>query len=104
MEQKELSRMTEQESLRYYREAYEREAYNPYSKEKMKEYLEHIMGDEVCVASDKLPMESKRDLLCTLSAVAYGEENGYLIRLKDGYIETNQMILRRFEIVREEDR
>ena len=44
------------------------------------------------------------DLLCTLSAVAYGEENGYLIRLKDGYIETNQMILRRFEIVREEDR
>lgn len=60
------------------------------------------MGDEVCVASDKLPMESKRDLLCTLSAVAYGEESGYLIRLKDGYIETNQMILRRFEIVKPE--
>ena len=98
-----LEEITE-EDMKKAREAYEREAYNPYSKEKMKEYLAHIMGDEVCVASDKLPMESKRDLLCTLSAVAYGEENGYLIRLKDGYIETNQMILRRFEIVREEDR
>ena len=70
----------------------------------MKEYLEHIMGDAICVTSDKLPMESKRDLLCTLSAVAYGEDNGYSVRLKDGYIETNQMILHRFEIVREEER
>lgn len=94
-----LEEMTE-EDLKKARKAHEREAYNPYSKEKMKAYLENIMGEETCISSDKLPMESKRDLLCALSAAAYGEENGYSIQRKDGYIETNGMILRRFEIVK----
>lgn len=91
------------EDLEKAREAHEREAYNPYAKEKMKAYLENLMGEANCISSEKMPMESKRDLLCALSAVAYGEENGYSVRLKDGYEETNQMLLRKFEIVREEN-
>lgn len=98
----ELEEMTE-EDLEKAKKAHEKEAYNPYSKEKMKTYLELIMGEEKSVNSDRLPMESKRDLLCAMSAAAYGEENGYLIRLKDGYVETNSMILRRFEIIKGED-
>ena len=65
-------------------------------------YLNRLMGEEARIGSDDLPLESKRDLLCTLSAVAYGRENGFSIRLTDGYVETNQMLLRRFEIVRED--
>lgn len=98
-----LEEMTE-EDLEKARKVHEKEAYNPYSKEKMKAYLELAMGEEKSLSSDKLPMDSKRDLLCAMSATAYGEENGYSIQLKDGYVETNCMILRRFEIIKGEDR
>lgn len=92
-----------EEDLRRAREEHERAAYNPYSKEKMKDYLEHVMGGQKQIHSDELPMESKRDLLCALSAAAYGPENGYTIQLENGYMETNGMILRRFQISKEED-
>lgn len=92
-----------QEDLRRAREEHERAAYNPYSKEKMKDYLEHVMGGQKQIQSDELPMESKRDLLCALSAAAYGAENGYTIQLEEGYMETNGMILRRFQISKEEE-
>ncbi len=98
-----LEEVTE-EDLEKARKAHEREAYNPYSKEKMKIYLEKVMGDEKHISSDVLPMDSKRDLLCAMSAAAYGEENGYKIQLEDGYVETNGMILRRFEIIKGEGR
>lgn len=98
----ELEEMSE-EDLENTIKAHEKEAYNPYSKEKMKTFLELIMGEEKSVSSDILPMESKRDLLCAMSAAAYGEENGYSIQLKDGYVETNSMILRRFAIIKGED-
>lgn len=98
-----LEEVTE-EDLEKARKAHEKEAYNPYSKEKMKLYLEKVMGDEKHISSDKLPMDSKRDLLCAMSAAAYGEENGYVIQLEDGYVETNNMILRKFEITKGEDR
>lgn len=98
-----LEEMTE-EDLEKARKAHEKEAYNPYSKEKMKIYLEKVMGDKKRVSSDALPMDSKRDLLCAMSAVAYGEENGYEIHTEDGYVETNGMILRRFEIIKGEGR
>lgn len=96
-----LEELTE-EDLRRAREVHEREANNPYSKERMKAYLEQRMGKETRIHSDKLPMESKRDLLCALSAVAYGEENGYDVEPEDGYLEVNQMLLRRFWIVKGE--
>ena len=59
------------------RKAHEREAYNPYSREKMGAYLNRLMGEKAGIESDALPLESKRDLLCSLSAVAYGRENGF---------------------------
>lgn len=88
------------EDIEKARAAQEKEAYNPYSKEKMKEYLARAMGANRRVESDELPMESRRDLLCALSAVAYGQENGYEIRTLDGYLETQNMLLRRFEVRR----
>ena len=97
----ELEEMTE-EDIQKTREAQEREAYNPYSKEKMKVYLDTLMKQKKSLDSELLPMESKRDLLSSLSAVAYGEENGYVISPMEGYMETNGMILRRFQITKEE--
>ena len=92
--------MTE-EDLERTRAAHEREAQNPYSKDKMQEYLRQVMGDRTEISSEELPMESRRDLLCALSAVAYGEENGYLVQAKEGYVETEDLLLRRFTIEKE---
>ncbi len=78
----------------------EKEAFNPYSKEKMKAYLENILGPGKRLKSEELPLESRRDLLCALSAAAYGQENGYEIRTLDGYLETQNLLLRRFEIIK----
>lgn len=99
----ELEEMTE-EDIQKAKEAQEREAYNPFSKERMKVYLDTVMGQRKNLDCEALPMESKRDLLSSLSAVAYGEENGYVISPIEGYLETNGMILRRFQITREEER
>ena len=96
----ELEEMTE-EDLERTRAAHEREAQNPYSKDKMQEYLRQVMGDRTEISSEELPMESRRDLLCALSAVAYGEENGYLVQAKEGYVETEDLLLRRFTIEKE---
>ncbi len=97
----ELEEMT-QEDIDRAREEQEREAYNPYAKDKMKEYLETVMAGHGMIACEDLPLQSKRDLLCALSAVAYSDENGYAVRLLDGYLETNQMLLRRFDIRKED--
>ena len=96
----ELEEMTK-EDMEKARLAQEREAYNPYAKEKMKEYLERIMGKDIKISSEDFPLQSKRDLLCALSAVAYSGENGYSVEVLDGYLETNQMLLRRFGITKE---
>ena len=61
------------------------------------------MAGRARISSDELPMESRRDLLCALSAAAYGEENGYAIRVQEGYVEAHGLILRRFDIVKEEN-
>lgn len=97
----ELEEMTEEDIARA-KSALEKEAYNPYSKDQMKTYFEDIMGAERMVSSEALPLQSKSDLLCTLSAAAYGQENGYQIRLLAGYREEHQMILHNFEIVKED--
>ena len=65
----ELEEMT-QEDIDRAREAQEREAENPYSKDKMKNYLEALLGDRTEISSEEVPMKSKRDLLSALSAVA----------------------------------
>lgn len=95
----ELEEMT-QEDIEQAKKAHQREATNPYSKEKMKNYLLNIMGDRNTISAEEFPMGNKCDLLCTLSAVAYGKENGYDIEVEDGYLETQQMLLHRFTITK----
>lgn len=80
--------------------ALEKEAYNPYSKKKMKLFLEERMRGKDEIDSAQLPLSNKTELLSDISAVAYCEENGFEITVEDGYLEANDMILRRFKIRR----
>jgi hypothetical protein len=95
----ELEEMTT-EDIDAARRAQQREAYNPYSKELMKTYIEQKIGEDGTLTSDELPLNSKRDMLASLSSLAYARENGFRVELLDGYFEANDMILRRFRIVR----
>ncbi len=78
----------------------ETQAYNPYSKELMKEFLDKSLQGGRSINGDMLPLLSKNDLLTSLSAVAYSEENGFDVTPLTGYIETNDMLIRNFEIRR----
>ncbi len=95
----ELEEITE-EDIKKARLAHEKEAYNPYAKEKMKAYLENLMGEKTTISSEELPLQNKGDLLCTLSAVAYSSDNGFDVEVSEGYLETNYMLLRKFDIQR----
>lgn len=103
----EFQEMT-REDVEKARLAHERESYNPYSKDRMKRYLDRAMeqnksGDaEPVLTSEDLPLDSREDLLCALSAVAYANENGYRVEPVDGYVEADHLLLRRFEIRRRE--
>ena len=95
----ELEELT-QEMLDAARAQQEREAFNPYEKEKMKQYFEKCLNGRSELAAEELPVTKKPDLLATLSAVAYASENGFSIEVRDGYLETNGLLLRRFTISR----
>ena len=97
----EIEEMT-QEQIEQARQAQKKEAYNPYSREKMKLYVEQLMGEKKFLDSAHIPIRSKNDILASLSAVAYSGENGYVIELEEGYVETEQMLLRNFSIRKEE--
>ena len=104
------------EDVEQARLAHERESYNPYSKDRMKQYLDRAMEEAVrkrdCVSeteagketevltSEDLPLSDSEDLLCALSAVAYANENGYTVEPTDGYVKADHLLLRRFEIRR----
>ncbi len=98
----EIEEMTEDDIERA-RMAQEKEAKNPYSKDKMKDYLEKLLGEKNSIYSEDIPMNSKRDLLSALSAVAYGSENGYEIQTEEGYLEAGSMLLKRFKIERHKE-
>ena len=95
----ELEELT-QEMLDAARAQQEREAFNPYEKEKMKQYFEKCLNGRSELTAEELPVTKKPDLLATLSAVAYASENGFSIEVRDGYLETNGLLLRRFTISR----
>lgn len=97
----EIEEMTE-EQIEAARQAQKKEAYNPYSREKMKAYVEQLMGGRRVINSADIPIRSKNDILASLSAVAYSGENGYVVELEEGYMETEQMILHNFTIRKEE--
>lgn len=97
----EIEEMTE-EQIEEARQAQKKEAYNPYSREKMKAYVEQLMGGQEFIDSAHIPIRSKSDILASLSAVAYSGENGYVVELEEGYMETDQMLLHNFKIRKEE--
>lgn len=96
----EIEEMTE-EQIEEARLAQKKEAYNPYSREKMRVYVEHLMGEQDSIGSTDIPIRSKNDILASLSAVAYSGENEYIVEPEEGYIETEQMLLRNFTIRKE---
>lgn len=96
-----IEEMTE-EQIEEARQAQKKEAYNPYSREKMKAYVEQLMAGQGFIDSAHIPIRSKNDILASLSAVAYSGENGYVVELEEGYVETEQMLLRNFSIRKEE--
>jgi hypothetical protein len=97
----EIEELTE-EAIREARDTQEREAYNPYSRDMMKAYLENKLGDRNEIRTDELPLDSKADMLANLSSIAYARDNGFEVELMEGYYEVNNMILRRFRIAKEE--
>ena len=80
----------------------EKEAFNPYSKELMKQYIEKCMSGKKELNSEELLIMKKEDLMSTLSAVAYAKDNGFSIEVQEGYVETNGMLLHRFLLRNEE--
>ncbi len=90
------------EMLEAARAQQEREAFNPYEKELMRQYLEKCLDGRRQINAEELPVSKKTELMATLSAVAYAKENGFGIEVRDGYLETNGLLLRRFIIRKEE--
>ncbi len=77
-----------------------KELEDAYAKDKMAVFLKNITGVRGSATADDFPMEEKSELLRTLSAVSYAEENGFSIEAEDGYIETDKMLLRKFKVKR----
>ena len=76
----------------------EEEAFNPYSKDKMKKYMTELLSYKQELHAEEIPMGNHDELLAAVSAVAYGIENGFEIDVEDGYVESNELLLRRFVI------
>ena len=78
------------------------EAYNPYDKELMKEYVLSIMGNKSAITADEFPWIEKADVLSIISSVAYSKENGFEFEPHDGYISKNGFTIKDFRISRKE--
>ena len=96
----EIEAMTE-EQIEAAKLAQQKEAFNPYSIEKMRAYVEKLLAGGDSIDSQNIPKQRKNDLLANLSAVAYSDENGYIVETKEGYMEVGQMLLRNYTIRRE---
>ena len=92
-----IEMLTEEDLIRL-KNAYEREAQNPYSKKITKQYLKTLIGNNHELRSKDVPLNSKEDLLMILSAVVYAQENGYKVELEEGYYDVENMTLKSFKI------
>ena len=66
----------------------------------MGEYIEEQMGDVRQIEAEQLPMNSRRELLMALAAAVYGQELGYEVIPEEGYVESQQLMIRNFAIRR----
>lgn len=69
----------------------QKEADNPFSKDKMKNYFEKFPE------SSQDSLESKNNMLSTLAALTYAKENGWNIISYDEYIQNNDFKMRKWE-------
>ena len=91
--------MTEEDRERA-RMLQEKEAYNPYARELMKQYIEQQLQGRTTMTSEELPLSSRRDVLAAVSAAAYGDQNGYDIIMdqEPEYEDKGEFVLRKFTI------
>lgn len=72
----------------------QKEADNPYSKDKMKNYFSSFPESSLQV------VENKDNMLSTLAAITYAKENGWNIASSDEYIQNNNFKMRKWEASR----
>lgn len=77
---------------------YRKEAYNPYSKKAMKQYVMNVLGNKTSISAQDFPADTKNDILSIIASAAYCEENGFELVPKNNYIIRNGFILRDFSI------
>ena len=80
------------------------EAYNPYSRDKMKDYIQKMLDGREEISGRDLPLDSEKDLLTLLSAAVYAKQNGYELILGSGYHKTQKACIRDFVLRRQEDK
>lgn len=90
------------EDIQQAREQQRREAYNPYSKSEMKNYINNLMGEKMALHADDVPVHNKSDVLAVIACAAYAEENGFLLESSEQYIEKNGFVIRDFTIRRKQ--
>jgi len=86
------------EDIEAARKEQQRQAMNPYSKKKMKRYIEGLMGDRDSLGADELPLSTRSELLAAAASVVYAEENGYELVNQDGYVETDTILMKNFAL------
>ncbi len=75
-------------------------AFDPYSKERIKQYTEKIMGARTEIEADAFSLTAKGDVLALAAVIAYAHENGFEVETKDSYLETDGFIIRNFTLYR----
>ena len=95
----EVPEMTE-EDIQKALEIQRKEAYNPYDKDLMKEYVLSVMRNKTEISAEEFPCENKKDVLSIISSAAYCRENDFILTPKEEYISRNGFIIRDFTISR----
>ena len=88
----------DEETIERQRKAQEREAFNPWSRERAADWLKLCMKNRWEIRAAELPLLSRDDLLMSLAAVAYARQNGYSIIPEDDYVETDNLMIRNFTV------
>ncbi len=87
-----------QDDIERTKEKLRKEAYNPFSKEIVKEYALSILGEKQTVSVANFPIDSKNDILTIMSLAAYSDENGFEITPNESFVETKGFCIRDFTL------
>ncbi len=95
----EIPVITEEDIMAHEKEMEERRN-DPYSMERSKEYICHIMAGKTEVNVSQLPISNKAEMLTNLAAAIYSKKLDYDIEVGDQYIENDKYIIKDFTIKR----